>query len=148
VTPVSAKALWWDEVDGTWDARLHFLTGAYAGDRLITDRHLAIRIDWLTDKADLPSVEGRLHSAAEFQLADWLDAEPMTSILPERLFPTYLIDPLEAAGLRIRPLSGISARVFAVCDPAVSWRVAGLIQPLTPGLGIEDDRSTCRAVTA
>lgn len=145
---VSAKALWWDEVDDAWDPKLTFFTGEFAGDRLVTDQHLAVRVRWLTDVDSLPSVTGNLHSAAEFQMSEWLEAEPMVSIRPERLFPSYLLDPVEHAGLRVRPLAGVSARVFGVCDPSESWRVVGLIQPLAAGLGIEDERASCRAVTA
>lgn len=145
---VSAKALWWDEVDGEWDPRLTFQSGAFAGDRIVTDRHLAVRARWLSDVDDLPSMTGVMHSAAEFQLADWLEAEPFTVVIPERLFPSYLLDPVEQAGLRVRPLHGVSARVFGVCDPSESWHVVGLIQPLAAGLGVEDDRSSCRWVSA
>lgn len=146
---VSAKALWWDEVDGGWDPRLTFFTGQFAGDRLVTDRHLAVKVPWLSDWLDLPSVTSAgLHSAAEFQMADWLEADALASVVPERLFPSYLLDPLEQAGLRVRPLEGVSARVFGVCDPSESWRVVGLIQPLATGLVVEDDRSSCRWVAA
>lgn len=145
---VSAKALWWDEVDDDWDPGLTFQMGVSAGDRLVTDRHLMLRSRWLSDVDGLPSMTGNLHSAAEFQLAEWLEAEPYTVVIPERLFPSYLLDPLERAGLRVRPLHGISARVFGVCDPSESWAVVGLIQPLAAGLGVEDDRASCRWVAA
>lgn len=146
---VSAKALWWDEVDDGWDPRLTFFSGQFAGDRLVTDRHLAVKVAWLSDWLDLPSmVKAGLHSAAEFQMADWLEAEPYVSVVPERLFSSYLLDPLEQAGLRVRPLHDVSARVFGVCDPSESWHVVGLINALAEGLGVEDDRASCRWVAA
>lgn len=144
---VSARALWWDEVDDGWDPGLTFFSGQFAGDRLVTDRTLALRVSWLTDWDGLPSLSGNMHSAAEFQMADWLEAEPYVSVVPERLFPSYLLDPLEQAGLRVRPLHDVSARVFGVCDPTESWHVVGLVHALTEGLGIEDGRS-CRWVAA
>ena len=145
---VSAKALWWDEVDAAWDRELTFFSGQFAGDRLVTDRTLALRVNRLYDIDDLPELTGNMHSAAEFQMADWLEADPRTAVIPERLFPSYLLDPLEAAGFRVRPLDGTPSRVFGVCDPWEAWRVVGLIHALASGLGVEDDRSSCRWVAA
>lgn len=145
---VSAKALWWDEVDNDWDRQLTFFSGEFAGDRLVTDRTLALRVNRLYDIDGLPSLTGNLHSGAEFQMADWLEAEPYASVVPERLFPSYLLDPLEQAGLRVRPLHDVSARVFGVCDPSESWHVVGLINALAEGLGVEDNRASCRWVAA
>ncbi len=141
---VSAKALWWykaecfcleheargcareDECAGSWFDDLAFFSGEYAGDRLITDRHLALRVAYLTGLEEVPAIIRPLHSAAEAGMGDWLTADPQVAVVPDRLFATYLLDPLEAAGFRVRPLDRVKD-VHGVCVPTESWQVVGLL---------------------
>lgn len=143
---VSAKALWWydaeqcfcvrsedrmscareDQRTGSWYDDLAFFSGEYAGDRLITDRHLALRVAYITGLEEVPAEIRPLHSAAEAGMADWLACDPEVAVIPDRLFFTHLLDPLEAAGFRIRPLERVKD-VHGVCVPGLSWHVVGLL---------------------
>lgn len=160
---VSARELWWyrregchcgrsrpadcslrDECSGYWFDDLSFFSGEFAGDRLLTDGHLAIRVPYVTEWQNVPTSIRQLHSAAEISLGEWLVADPMVAVVPERLFAAHLLDPLEKAGFRVRPLDRVS-NVHGVCVPELGWRVAGLLNPLPRAA---EPSESARAVTA
>lgn len=146
---VSAKSLWWygpekcfcpgddsrmtcarlDDCMGRWFDDLAFFSGEYAGDRLITDGHLALRVNRITGLEDVPASIRQLHSAAEASMDDWLQCDPLVAVIPDRLFPNHLLDPLEQAGFRVRPLDRVK-NVHGVCVPDESWRIVGLFNAL------------------
>lgn len=161
---VSARDLWWyreetchcaageirsacarvDQCTGAWFDDLSFFSGEFAGDRLLTDGHLAIRLTYVTEWQNVPTSIRQLHSAAEISLEEWLTADPLVAVVPDRLFAAHLLDPLEKAGFRVRPLDRVS-NVHGVCVPDRGWHVAGLLNPLPRSA---EPSESARAVTA
>lgn len=122
---VSARALWWDEAD--WASPMHL--GTIDGASYITDRHALLPVARI---AGLPvGWEKKLglkpiRPQALDGMAEWLNAR----VVPEasgRLFSLWLINPLEQAGFRIRPLEGVKD-AHGICDPDLE--LVGLAIPL------------------
>ncbi|HEY9410299.1 MAG TPA: hypothetical protein VIP77_12020 [Jiangellaceae bacterium] len=143
---VSAKALWWSEpkvcdcvapnedfecphdTTGSWPAGEMYV-GDIDGRQFITDRYVCLPVERLTQ---LPVGYGRelnlrpLPRQAAEGFAEWMTA----AVLPApsyRLFQPERIDPLEAAGFKVRELVGVKD-AHAICDHGLE--VAGLITPI------------------
>lgn len=145
---MDARQLWWNDPEdctcaapdedypcdhaftGYWD---NLFTFEWNNVTYITDATIAIRGD-LVDGLDIDPAVQMADSGRDY-LTDFLALPPM-EVLPARRFKLSRIDPIEACGLRIRPLTGLSVdggedKVHAICDPSRGWGVVGLIAGLS-----------------
>lgn len=146
---VSAKAMWWNEPEtcpsddhgrlcacevGGWvrpgDV---MLCGEINGWLYISDRWVLLPVSRL---GHLPVGYGTLFGLrplGQQNLDGFAEvmARHVSSAPSDEVFLEYLLDPIEQAGLLVRPLAQTRA-IHAVCDPDLS--VVGLLQPLKRGL--------------
>lgn len=148
---VSAKALWWREpeacgcpesalrqcacdVDGGWESDYQrMLCGEINGWLYISDRFLLLPVSRLSHLPVGYSKVLNLQPLSQRQLDGFADvmAGHVTAAPSDRVFLQHLLDPIEQAGLVVRPIMHVK-EIHAVCDPDLS--VVGLLQPLRRGI--------------
>lgn len=135
---VSARALWPKTAD--WPSPLFYCTLDGAG--YISDRYVMLPVARL---GALPVGYGNhlvpLPPQAEDGFAMWLTS----TVLPDpsdRMFDGRIIDPLEAAGFKVRPLEGVKD-AHGICDPDLE--LVGLAIPLRRPYYGEPPVTTARA---
>lgn len=157
---VSAKDLWWHEpvdctcpddalefcthdVEGGWVSPMYM--GTIDGAGYITDQYSLLPIARV---GELPVGYGHVLNLRPVPgqalegFAEWLTA----TVIPDastRLFANWLIDPLEEAGFRIRPLEGVKD-THGICDPDLA--LVGLVIPVRRAL--EADATTTSRVAS
>jgi hypothetical protein len=152
---LDARTLWWHDArectcpapDEDWPCDCEPNEGWYyplfhvavASTPFITDRFVAFPAHLLENA---PPAGALLtmdpDGPASKLLAQWMST-PFIPHVSERRFRAEILDPIEAAGLRVRPLDGVKAQkgqhgdTHGVCDPEMNWRVIGLVAPIKAG---------------
>lgn len=145
---VSAKALWWNapevcdcaapdedfqcphDTTGGWSSDVTPMAcGEINGWLYLTDRFVLLPISRLShlpvgysEVLNLRPLGQRHLDGFTEVMAGHVTAEPS-----DRVFLQHLLDPIEEAGLKVRPIVHVK-EIHAVCDPDLS--VVGLLQPL------------------
>ena len=149
---VDARALWWHEPEvcdcaspdedfpcphdtaGGWDYPMAL--GTIDGWTYITDRYVLLPVARIGGLPVGYAKELRLQPIPGQSLdgfAEWMAATVLPDPSP-RLFSKWMVDPLEQAGFRIRPLDGVKD-AHGICDPDLS--LVGLVIPLRRALEAE-----------
>lgn len=147
---VSAKAMWWNEpvpcscpddgsfctcdVEGGWCSDYtRMLCGEINGWLYISDRFVLLPVSRLSHLPVGYSKVLNLQPLSQRQLDGFADvmASYVTADRSDRVFLQHLLDPIEQAGLVVRPIVHVK-EIHAVCDPDLS--VVGLLQPLRQGI--------------
>lgn len=151
---VSARALWWHDAGclcsgvpqpkAGWVEPLHL--GEINGWSYLTDRVTflpiarigGLPVGYATTWAIVPlapqAVEG---------LAMWLNATVVDEV-PDRVFASVVVDPLEEAGFVIRRLQGVR-EAHGICDPDLS--LVGLVMPMARSYAANAPKPLARVVS-
>lgn len=147
---VSAKAMWWTEpvvcsrpddesgcycdTEGGWCSDYtRMLCGEINGWLFITDRFVLLPVSRLGELPVGYSKVLGLQPLSQRHLDGFADlmGSHVTAAPSDRMFLQHLLDPIEKAGLIVRPIVHVK-EIHAVCDPDLS--VVGLLQPLKRGI--------------
>lgn len=147
-TYISTRALWWEAAEfcdcddfrdydcphnkvAGWVFPLNRIT--LPNHTLLTDRYIALSIHVLAEEDDVKCLDLHLPPEQLGKITAWMTGQPLPNPSPT-LFQPRLLNPIEAAGYRVRPLAG-QPRIHAVVHPTAPDVPVGVLMPYTGAVG-------------